>query len=103
MLENFVDEMEEIEIINKTYKKDLIGRNAPTETNIKIEALVTNGRARLTQSSGQVEFVDYLKVHYETGDIKKGDEVIIRGAKYRAAKPPREYQEHKMVEVVYVE
>lgn len=103
MLENFVDQMEEVELINKTYKKNLTGSNLPTETNIKIEALVTNGTTRITNSSGQVEFIDILKVHYDTGEVQKGDEIIIRGAKYRVAKPPRIYQEHKMVEVVYIE
>ena len=102
MLENFADEMETIKLINISYAKNEYGEMVETKTITDIEALVTNGTARATIASGGVEFIDYLKVHYDTGELKEGDKVEIKGIEYNVAKNPKIYGSHKRVEVVNI-
>ena len=102
MLENFADEMEIIKLINLSYEKNDFGEMVETKTITEIEALVTNGTARVTTVSGQIEFLDYLKVHYDTGELKENDKVEIRGEEYNVAKSPKIYGSHMMAEVVNI-
>lgn len=99
MLEFFEDEMEIIKLINSSYEK-VGAKQVKKEVITEIDALVTNGRVRATTTTGNIEFIDYLKVHYDIGDLKKGDSVEIRGYKYVVSTEPRKYREHYRCEVV---
>ena len=102
MLENFIEEMETIKLINTSYVKNSVGGQDKLETITEIIALVTNGKVRATSTTGSVEFIDYLKVHYDVGELKKGDKVEIRGSRYVVSNEPRLYDSHFRCEVVRI-
>lgn len=102
MLEYYSDRLETIKLINISYVKNSYGENVESESYETIEAVINNGTAKVSTTSNSVEFIDYLKVLYEDGELKKGDKVEIRGSEYRVASEPKSYSSHMKAEVVKI-
>lgn len=100
MLENFEEELETIKFVNISYVKNEYGEMVKTETITENDVLVTNGTARVSTNSGSVEFIDYKKINYESGELSKGDQVEINNIRYNVTTEPKNYSSHMKVEVV---